>query len=54
MTFVRGRIKLNLIGATLVVDFAKDKPLGEAELISSDKPVVKVEKPVMLKKRLHK
>lgn len=41
------------VASPILVDFAKDKPLGEAELMSSDKPVVKTEK-VIVKKGIPK
>jgi len=38
---VTGTYSSIFVAAPILVDFAKDKPLGEAEIISSDKPVVK-------------
>jgi len=38
---ITGTYSSIFVAAPILVDFAKDKPLGEAELISSDKPVVK-------------
>ncbi len=40
---VTGTYSSIFVASPILVDFAKDKPLGEAELISSDKPVVVVE-----------
>jgi SecD/SecF fusion protein len=38
---VTGTYSSIFVAAPILVDFAKDKALGEAELISSDKPVTK-------------
>jgi SecD/SecF fusion protein len=38
---VTGTYSSIFVAAPILVDFAKDKPLGEAEIISSDKPVAK-------------
>ncbi len=38
---ITGTYSSIFVAAPILVDFAKDKPLGEAELISSDKPVAK-------------
>ncbi|GAB2807901.1 protein translocase subunit SecD/SecF [Ferruginibacter profundus] len=38
---VTGTYSSIFVAAPILVDFAKDKPLGEAEIISSDKPAVK-------------
>ena len=46
---VTGTYSSIFVAAPILVDFAKDKALGEAELISSDKPVVKSEKVVAKK-----
>ena len=43
---ITGTYSSIFVAAPILVDFAKDKPLGEAELISSDKPVVKTDKVV--------
>lgn len=40
---ITGTYSSIFVAAPILVDFAKDKPLGEAELISSDKPAVKTE-----------
>ncbi|MGF2411115.1 MAG: protein translocase subunit SecDF [Ferruginibacter sp.] len=37
---ITGTYSSIFVAAPILVDFAKDKPLGEAEIISSDKPVV--------------
>ena len=47
---VTGTYSSIFVAAPILVDFAKDKPLGEAELISSDKPTVKVPATVVAKK----
>ena len=47
---VTGTYSSIFVAAPILVDFAKDKPLGEAELISSDKPAVKVPATVVAKK----
>ena len=41
---VTGTYSSIFVAAPILVDFAKDKPLGEAEIISSDKPAVAVAK----------
>ncbi len=46
---ITGTYSSIFVAAPILVDFAKDKPLGEAELISSEKPVVKTEKVVAKK-----
>ena len=46
---ITGTYSSIFVAAPILVDFAKDKPLGEAELISSDKPVVKTERVVVKK-----
>ena len=38
---ITGTYSSIFVAAPILVDFAKDKPLGEAEIISSDKPVAK-------------
>jgi SecD/SecF fusion protein len=38
---ITGTYSSIFVAAPILVDFAKDKPLGEAELISSDKPAAK-------------
>ncbi len=38
---ITGTYSSIFVAAPILVDFAKDKPLGEAEIISSDKPAVK-------------
>jgi len=43
---ITGTYSSIFVAAPILVDFAKDKPLGEAELISSDKPVVKTDRVV--------
>jgi SecD/SecF fusion protein len=38
---VTGTYSSIFVAAPILVDFAKDKALGEAEIISSDKPTAK-------------
>jgi SecD/SecF fusion protein len=47
---ITGTYSSIFVAAPILVDFAKDKPLGEAELISSDKPVVLKTEKVIAKK----
>ena len=49
---ITGTYSSIFVAAPILVDFAKDKPLGEAELISSDKPVVKSDKVVAHKAKI--
>ena len=48
---VTGTYSSIFVAAPILVDFAKDKPLGEAELISSDKPVVAKTTPKVVAKK---
>ena len=40
---ITGTYSSIFVAAPILVDFAKDKPLGEAEILGSDKPVIKQE-----------
>src|SRR5438309_10739854 len=46
---ITGTYSSIFVAAPILMDFAKDKPLGEAEILPSDKPAVRLEKSIAKK-----